>query len=216
MTLQFVPTAQSPDAALNTELRQLIGRAATGDSAAFQRLYEATAPRLLRLVRTVVGPDHAEDVLTDVYLQAWRTLVSYDTMRGEPMAWLASIARSRALDLLRREKVRTTANAQGAGLGPELGASPEDGLLLHEQQVQLHTALQAVLSPKERLVVALAYFRDCTQLEIASETGWPVGSVKSLLRRALIKVRAHLAPVPLAPMARDLGCVSSPAGRSAR
>lgn len=210
MTLQYATPARLPDAVFNTEICRLIGLAGAGDMAAFQRLYEATAPRLLRLVRTIVGPDHAEDVMTDVYLQAWRSLPSYDARRGEPMAWLVAMARSRALDLLRREKVRTS--PPGIEFEPQFGASPEDDLLLQEQQAQLHTALRTVLSPKERMVLALAYFRDCTQHEIATLTGWPVGSVKSLMRRAQAKVRAHLmpaAPAPVPPMPMPMPMVAA-------
>lgn len=193
MTFQFTARPRPNDVALNADLSRWIELASQGDVQAFQSLYEASAPSLLRLVRTMVGRDHAEDVLTDVYFQAWCSLSSYDKTRGEPMAWLIAMARTRALDLLRREKVRSSPSE--VEVAPGVVASPEEDLLLQEQQELVRAALRAALSPRERLVIALAYFRDCTHNEIAHQTGWPLGSVKSLARRAQAKVRAYLSPV---------------------
>lgn len=100
---------------INSMLKVTICAAALGDIASFAGLYESTASWLLRLVRRITGPQDAEDVLADVYLQVWRSLPEYDDKRGEPLAWLATIARSRALDRLRTERRRHGGHPQAAG-----------------------------------------------------------------------------------------------------
>jgi RNA polymerase sigma-70 factor, ECF subfamily len=185
----------------NRQLAVLIARARDGDVLAFEEMYNATARWLLARVRRYVDDGQAEDVLTEVYLQVWKSLDSFDAGRAPARVWLAVIARARALDHLRRERRRD--QVQGC---PQMQAQAEDSLddgpeqLLSEleQRHMMQVSLAgAPLSDTERTVIGLAYFRDCTQLEIASETGLPLGTVKTLIARAQSKLRAqHLMCTP--------------------
>ena len=175
----------------NHSLKILICAAARGDVAAFETLYNSTAGWLLARVRRIAGEGHAEDVLAEVFLQVWRSLPLYQESRGEPLAWLATIARSRALDRVRTE-LRSHGGRMDAPDGPEFeeahDAGPEQLLAVAERDRLLKVSMGA-LSPKEQLVLGMAYFRDCSQIEIAALTGLPLGSVKTLMTRSQQKLR---------------------------
>lgn len=181
----------------NCALKVMICAAARGDIAAFEALYDSTASWLLGRVRRITGESHAEDVLAEVYLQVWRSLAVYDDSRGQPLAWLATIARSRALDKLRCER-RSHGGQLEAPSAPEVEEShnegPEQLLSIAERDSLLRLSLGA-LSAKEQLVLGMAYFRDCSQAEIASLTGLPLGSVKTLMTRSQQKLRVALGAV---------------------
>jgi RNA polymerase sigma-70 factor (ECF subfamily) len=183
--------------ASDARLAALVAAAARGDGRAFESFYEATARLALAVVRRIVGSAHAEDVLADCYFQAWREASRFDASRGSALAWLLTMARSRALDRLRQELLRHGGAAGAPALDAEAlaGSAPGPDELLESTQAhsRLHAAL-AALSANERWVLGLAYFRDLRQPEIARATGLPLGTVKSLMTRAQHKLRARLAP----------------------
>lgn len=181
----------------NRALRVMIAAAARGDVPAFEALYDSTARWLLGRVRRIAGEAHAEDVLSEVYLQVWRSLSVYDDSRGQPLAWLATIARSRALDKLRAERRSHGGQPDAPAVvleedSHEIG--PEQLLAISERDRVLQRSMGA-LSPKEQLVLGMAYFRDCSQAEIASLTGLPLGSVKTLMTRSQQKLRVSLGSI---------------------
>jgi RNA polymerase sigma-70 factor, ECF subfamily len=180
------------------QLALWLAAAAGGDACAFEQFYEATARQAMAVVRRVAGQAYAEDVLADCYFQAWRNAAQFDPGRGSALAWLLTMARSRALDRLRQEQLRHG----GLTGAPEFDADSEpaahdlgpDSLLESTQaKSRVHAAL-AQLSANERWVLGLAFFRDCTQTEIAALTGMPLGTVKSLITRAQHKMRETLTP----------------------
>lgn len=166
---------------------------ARGDQRAFEALYDDTLPRVFALVRRIcIDPALAEEVVEDAYVQAWREAGRYDTRRGAPVAWLLTIARSRALDALRRrEPAQVVPEPHALVPDPETSADPLDLLLLFESASATHRAL-ASLAPRERQMIGLAFLRGMTHAEIAAETGWPLGSVKTTIRRALATMRRIL------------------------
>lgn len=178
----------------NRALKVMITAAGRGDIPAFEALYDSTAKWLLSRIRRITGEAHAEDVLAEVYLQVWRSLAVYDDSRGQPLAWLATIARSRALDKLRTER-RCHGGQLEAPSEAEDDAShdvgPEELLAIAERDCLLKLSLGA-LSPKEQMVLGMAFFRDCSQSEIATLTGMPLGSVKTLMTRAQQKLRLSM------------------------
>lgn len=188
------PTWQRFNHALCTH----ISRAKEGDVEAFEQLYMDTASWLLSRIRRLVGDGQAEDVLAEVYLQAWRSLSSFDLARGAATAWLSMIARSRALDHLRYEKCRIAVSDDFEITGEqEIRDGPEQLLSRAQDERMLHLSMSR-LNCEERLVLGLAYFQDCTQTEIAQSTGLPLGTVKSLMSRAQRKLRTHLASTTIA------------------
>lgn len=190
---------------VNVLLIDLIWRARGGDIGAFEEFYNRTRHWLLSHVRRYVDDGQAEDVLADVYLQAWRGLSTFDADRAPPGVWLAMIARSRALDHLRREKRCSEAVdgvRQELQTRHELDDGPEELLSRQQHRGLVRLSLEgAPLSADERTAIGLAYFRECSHQEIATLTGWPLGTVKSIITRAQDKLRAAFGAVPAVPAA---------------
>src|SRR5574338_74732 len=196
------PRLAEPDA---QALAALIGRIAHQDEDALGALYDATVGRVyglaLRILREEQG---AEEVAEEVFFQVWRQAGRYDPARGRPLGWLLNLARSRALDQLRRRDEAlshpdpTTLHVEEAGGEADFSDAresrdPQDLLAATEAHRGLHRAL-AALEPVPRQMVALAFFRGLTHEEIAASTNLPLGTVKSHIRRALAALRAALGP----------------------
>jgi RNA polymerase sigma-70 factor (ECF subfamily) len=176
-------------------LTELVARIVQRDQAALAGLYRETVSRVfavaLRVVRTHEG---AEEVVEDTFIQVWNTAHSYDSSRGGVLGWLLTIARSRALDHLRRlEPFEVSAAPEDLEDEPDGGITdPYDLLALTEARSAVHRAL-AQLSPVERQLIGLAFLRGLTHQEIASATRIPLGSVKTFIRRGLTNLRELLA-----------------------
>lgn len=188
-------TGEAPAAAVAPDNhRALVAAMARGDETALNSLYEATLPRIYGLALRVTGrKDLAEDVVVEVYWQAWRDAARYDARRGEPMAWLYTICRSRALDMLRRRdeaELHPDPEELIAGL-PGNETQPLDALCAAEAGSALAAALEC-LTPVQRQMVALAFFRGLSHQEVAEHTGLPLGTVKSHLKRAQDALRQAL------------------------
>lgn len=174
------------------DLDALLREVAIGDEVAFEAFYSATVDRCFALVRGILADRAwAEDCVADVFTQVWRNALDFDSSKGSAMAWLLMIARTRAIDLLRRER-----RHRASPLGPlddeaEPTATPEHhfgGLLA---QGRLKTALTA-LSDVQKRMLELAFYKDLSHGEIAKATGIPIGTVKSHLRRALGLLKQEL------------------------
>ena len=186
----------APMAAVDeAQLRLWIERIADRDDRALAALYDATVSRVYGLVlRILRRPAWAEEVVEDTYFQVWREALRYDAERGKALTWLLGMARSRAIDALRREHRFEHEPLEDFDLLPPTGegaASAEQGLALAKGCALLHRAL-AELGPQPRQLVALAFFRGLSHEEIAEQTALPLGTVKSQIRRALIALREVL------------------------
>lgn len=172
----------------------LVLQIARGDRQAFGRFYDrygslvfTFAMRLLR-VRS-----EAEDLLQEVFLQAWRQAATYSPERGSPEAWLVTITRSRAIDKLRSMRKREKSIARTDTVeGTEIGARVESGAAQSEAKLVVQDAL-AGLPEAQRRVLELAYFDGLTQSEIAARLGEPLGTVKTRMRAGLERLRGLLA-----------------------
>ena len=175
-------------------LAVLLAATARGDQAAFARLYAHTSPHLLGLlVRMLKRMDWAEEALQDCYMRIWRRSDSYEPGRGSPMAWLSTIARYRALDLLRARRPEVI-EAETPEQAPPLlereddGQRPDAGAVEHEELRRLGDCM-ARLSGDERRSVLLAYYEGYTHAELSARLGSPLGTVKSWVRRGLQQLR---------------------------
>ncbi|QJR15628.1 ECF RNA polymerase sigma factor SigK [Usitatibacter palustris] len=173
----------------------MIEAIARGDEKALEELHAATVGRVyglaLRIVRT---REAAEEVAVDVFLQVWRSAATYDALRGGPVTWLLTICRSRALDYLRRaEPAEPHADPESLASAENRATSddPLDLLAACDGHEDLHRAL-AALTPLQRQLIALAFFRGLTHQEIAAHAQLPLGSVKTYIRRALAQLHADL------------------------
>jgi RNA polymerase sigma factor (sigma-70 family) len=175
-------------------LIQLIQRMSQGDEAALAHFYGLTLSRVYALALRIAGRrDLAEEVCVETYWQAWREAVRYDAQRGQPMAWLMVMARSRTLDALRRLDTVAYCPDPEIYLDGEScpDGSPLDQLMAAEQSSALGRAL-AALTPVQRQMVGLAFYKDLSHQEISAQTGLPLGTVKSHLKRAQDTLRIAL------------------------
>jgi RNA polymerase sigma factor (sigma-70 family) len=192
--LQNAPMSLEPDA----ELMQLIDRVAQRDEAALKSLYELTSGKLYGLAMRVVRHNEwAEDALQDTFLQIWRTAPDYRASLSPPMAWLGLIVRSRSLDQLRRRKAERehlTDEIDDTMADTLEGDSPNpmDTSLASQQAWALHQCL-GKLENRQREVVSLAYLRDLSHGELATQLKLPLGTVKTWIRRGLDQLRTCLA-----------------------
>jgi len=186
-----------PDAG-EVRLRAWIADIARGDEQALGRLYDETLGRVhgvaLRITR---NRQAAEEVTADVYWQVWRQAARYDAARGSALAWILTIARSRALDSLRRADDAESHPEPETLLESETSAEtdPQDLCAATQRNHALH-AVMAQLDALPRQLLALAFFRGLTHEEIAAQTTLPLGTVKSHIRRALAALRDALGSNP--------------------
>jgi len=189
-------------------LRQWLAGVVRQDEAAFAELYQACVGRVYGLaLRIVREPGLAEEVAEDCFWQVWRQAPRFDPARGPVMAWVMTIARSRALDAFRARQRAQADTVSAEVLGDGLDAlrspgadditadDPHDLLQAVQRDDQLHQAL-ARLDALPRQLLALAFFRGLTHEEIAGHTGMPLGTVKSLIRRSLTQMRHWLSAPP--------------------
>ena len=189
-----MPGTVEDTAARETMLCALIARIAAGDEAALARFYDATAARVYALARCIVRETAAaEEIVSDVYLQAWQQAKRYDAARGRALAWLLVMCRSRALDHLRRQEPAQP-HAAPENLRPDLYRDDNDPLellLTLERGSRMHAAL-ATLNEKARYLLALSFFRGLSHQEIADHTGLPLGTVKATIRRTMKQLKETL------------------------
>jgi len=151
----------------DARLAELLHQAAAGRTSAFEAFYDAT----IGYARALVRPADLDDLLAEAFFQAWREAARFDRVRGNAVSWLLVIVRSRALDLLRRQRA-----ARDDDTAPDLpdSAPGSDELLRHAQAgTRLHGAL-AQLSSQERWLLGLAYYRELSHSEIAGLAAEPV------------------------------------------
>ncbi len=140
-------------------------------------------------------PQCAEEVTEEVDWQAWRQALRFDLRRGSVMAWLLTLARSRALDHLRRaDPAQPHPEPETLMADPSSDhANPSELLSTARSEDCLNQALTC-LEALPRQLISLAFYRGLTHEEIAAQTQLPLGTVKSHIRRALAALRTHLAP----------------------
>lgn len=178
----------------DTQLAELIQRIVERDQRALEALYDATSSRVHGLVLRITQQSAlAEEVVEETYWQVWRQAPRFEAARGRPITWLLAMARSRAIDALRRDQrfahdeLPEDDSAGAAGTAPP----PQDLLDATRASGRLHAAL-AGLDARARQLVALAFFRGLTHEEIAEQQRLPLGTVKSLIRRSLQQLRQQI------------------------
>lgn len=168
----------------------LLPAVARGDERAFERLYDALAPRVFGLVRRVVrDPAQAEEVAQEVFVEVWRTAARFDPARGSVAAWVCTIAHRRAVDRVRSEQAaadRIRRAARASGERPYDGVFDETATGLEHQQVR--RCLRA-LTELQREAIGLAYYRGFTYREAADLLGVALPTIKTRMRDGLIRLR---------------------------
>lgn len=172
---------------------------ARGDRRAFQALYRAASPHLFALLlRMLRRRDLAEEALQDCFVRIWQKASTYAPERGAPLTWLMSIARYRALDLIRRQRPEVSLeDDEGSALefaddvndnGPP---NPLERSMTLQSLGALDECLQT-LQDAQRESVLMTYYEGYTHEELAQRMGKPLGTVKSWVRRGLQRLRECL------------------------
>ena len=169
--------------------RELVASLADGDPDALAELYDRFAPQMLSLaLRILRSWCDAEDLVHDVFIEAWQKARSYDRSRGSVRAWLLLRVRSRAIDRARslataRQWAMAEASSAPPPAAPEQGGAPD--------RARARKALE-VLPREQRTVVEIAYFEGLSCRDMAERLGIPVGTIKSRLFAAMMRLRAEL------------------------
>jgi len=180
------------------EALALLRGMAQKEEQALARLYDLYSSALFGCLLRILGQrEEAEEVLLEVFWQAWEQADRYDPARGALFTWLFTIARSRALDRVRARQ-RQAATVEAAAMeqrrSPVQPENPEVNVLFRELRGQVQAAL-ARLPGEQREAIALAYYEGLTQVEIAARTGTPLGTVKTRVRLGLLRLREMLKDV---------------------
>ena len=196
-----MPVAPEDWTARSRELAALLARAGLGDRAAFATLYERSASHLLGVVlRINRDRAQAEDILQEVYVKVWAAAHSFDAAQSQPLTWLTSIARNRAIDSLRRQQTQPqlqtlhATNEEDSDVYDSVAddaAGPLELLSRASDARSLAHCMQA-LSAAQRQSVALAFYDGLSHAEVAEKLRQPLGTVKSWLRRALQSLKTCL------------------------
>ena len=197
-----MPTPKSDWSERSLELSRLLARAGLGDRAAFATLYDQTSSHLLGVVlRIHRDRAQAEDILQEVYVNVWRAAQSFDAAQSQPLTWLTSIARNRAIDSLRRSNTQPQLQTSFSNPDNEDSdvydtvASDAPGpldLLSRASEARALSQCMQGLSPQQRQSVALAFFDGLSHAEVADTMRQPLGTVKSWVRRALMSLKGCL------------------------
>jgi RNA polymerase sigma-70 factor, ECF subfamily len=174
--------AMTSDLALVTAIR-------SGDPGAMAALYDRFSSIVYAVaLRVLQDTSAAEDVLQDIFMQLWRSPGAFDSSRGNMAAWLAVIARNRAIDALRRRRPQDDLEDVIVSVETDLASETDRSRAMEK----VRGALQAMPSP-QRSALEMAYFEGLTHVEIAEKTGEPLGTVKTRIRSGLISLRKILA-----------------------
>lgn len=174
------------------ELAWLLGAVAKGDEAAFERLYAATRAKLYGVaLRILRRQDVAEEVIQETYVRIWKGAGQFNPALASPITWMASIARNRAIDVMRK-KSETLTEDDPSEL--EAVAETPDPLAQREMTEELGRLLECIgrLDPERQKLVLLAYYNGWSREQLAAKFETPVNTIKTWLRRSMLDIRECL------------------------
>jgi RNA polymerase sigma-70 factor (ECF subfamily) len=193
------PSAVSSDNPLDPTDASLMAGIRSRDSQALAQLYDRHSSMVFALcVRMLRDRNDAEDVMLDVFWELWDRAERYDASRASPLTYLLRVTRSRLIDRLRARRSRKRAElASVESVGASdfeadaSGAEPLAGTLRTEERALVVRAMSD-LTPDQRQAVEMAFFDAMTHTEIAAQLNEPLGTIKSRIRQALIRLRQSL------------------------
>jgi RNA polymerase sigma-70 factor, ECF subfamily len=170
-----------------------LDRIPAGDRAALQTVYRLTSAKLFGVCLRILGERaEAEDVLQEVYVTVWRKAAGFDASRASPMTWLIALARNRSIDRLRATRMnRKMDPIEAATDVADTAARADNALESVQEHARLHGCLDGLAS-HERAALRGAFFDGNTYDDLARRMNVPLGTMKSWIRRAMIKLKACL------------------------
>ena len=178
------------DAARRARLAEALVRTGQGDRLAFETVYRATSAKLFGVcLRIFPDRTEAEEALQEAYLTIWNKAASFETGRASPISWLVTVTRNRAIDRLRAKgKAGLTALDEAAGIADP--APLADAQMLTASDNQALNGCIDDLAQRDAHFIRCAFVGGATYADLAASEGEPLGTVKSRIRRALIKLRS--------------------------
>ncbi len=174
------------------ELVWLLASVAKRDEAAFERLYEATRAKLFGVVlRILRRQDLAEEVVQEAYVKIWNSAGQFDPAMGSPITWMVSIARNRAIDVVRK---RGEVSIEEEPKAVEVASDIPEPLARREMTEELKRVLDCVgqLDQQRQKLILLAYYNGWSREQLAEKFNTPLNTVKTWLRRSMIEIRECL------------------------
>jgi RNA polymerase sigma-70 factor (ECF subfamily) len=186
--MRAMSPAASVKAKSDADDATLFARVAAGDAQALRALYDRYASRALAIaLRILGGRPESEEVVQETFLELWRRARDFDRQRGAAAAWIAAMARNRAIDRLRSRGVYARHQSELADEPVRPSATPLEDVEQRIARESIGAAL-AELPVEQRRSIELAYFEGLTQREIAERTGEPLGTIKTRMRLGLEKL----------------------------
>ena len=187
---------------------ELMKQIAQGDSEALQEVHRRYAPLVFHLALQSVGPDSAEEIVQDVFLQVWRKASVFDPQRGHLKPWLLQIAHFRILNELRRRSRRSELQPEDAwDEWPDASSEPQETTWKEFRKTAVREAVDRLPSA-QRQALSLAFFEELTHDQVAAALKLPLGTVKTRIRTALLSLRRVLAPLAAIVLLAGIGAVS--------
>jgi RNA polymerase sigma factor (sigma-70 family) len=179
--------------ASRSQLAAALVRVAHGDRSALRMVYQDTSAKLFGVcLRILNDRSEAEDVLQDVYVTVWRKAASFDPGRASPITWMVAIARNRAIDRLRASAVsRRMEPIEAADAVSDPAPAAVERVELAQQHQRLAGCLEE-LEARQSVAIRAAFLDGATYEELATRMSVPLGTMKSWIRRGLLKLRACL------------------------
>lgn len=175
----------------------LVTRVAEGDEGALRSLYDATSAQVFGSCLSILRDrGAAEEAVVEVFAQVWRQAERYDPSRGSVASWIATLARTRAIDhgraRDRQNAGRSPLDAAHVDLFTDPTPTPDEASFQSERAARVHTALES-LPAEQRRALEAAFFRGLSHTEVAEWLGLPLGTVKTRIRSGLSALRRALA-----------------------
>ncbi len=170
------------------DIKQLLGRVALKDRAAFRELYALTSPKLFGIcLRLLKDRSESEDALQEIYVKIWHGAGSYSQRGLSPISWLAAVTRNHAIDILRARKPQTDELDEGKDVEAP-GMSPENAAVLASEGRRIDECM-GELDPQHAHAVRQAYVEGYSYEELAQQLDAPLNTIRTWLRRSLIRLK---------------------------
>ncbi|KUR75692.1 sigma-70 family RNA polymerase sigma factor [Novosphingobium sp. FSW06-99] len=185
--------AAAPEADREISLDRALEAVAGGDRTAFELVYQRTSVKLFGVaLRILPERQEAEEVLQEVYLTVWRRAGAFDPARGTAMTWLITLARNRALDRLRQSRRRPSDPIELAGEVADPEPDAEQQAMASDEAGRIAWCLDRLDGDDARMI-RTAFFEGASYADLATRAARPLGTIKSRIRRALIRLKECLA-----------------------
>lgn len=174
----------------NDHLAGLLAQTGLGDRRAFAELYDASKSKLFAVALRIVGERQvAEEVLQDSFVKIWHHAANYAAAKSAPMTWMTAIVRNRSLDIVRRPNAEIADTDDFFALNMEdASPSPPDTLAAKRDEAQIVRCMKG-LAGEQHNAISMAFFQGLSHAEVADKLGKPLGTVKTHIRRGLLKLK---------------------------